>query len=102
MHLFASADKKPYCSSGEILNPSFEPSTSICKQSLENGEVFDTSKGKQPLTFEVGAGQLIQGFDKTVVGMSIGESKTVTIPPEEAYGDINDDLFVSTVWLSIF
>ena len=53
---------------------------------LESGEVFDTSKGREGLKFTVGAGQLIKGFDQAVVGMAMGEKKTVTIPPEEGYG----------------
>jgi len=61
---------------------------------LEDGEVFDTSEGKSPLTFTVGAGMLIKGFDQAVVGMKKGESKTVTIPPEEGYGKRNEDAFV--------
>lgn len=61
---------------------------------LEDGEVFDSSEGKQPLTFTVGAGMLIKGFDTAVVGMKKGESKTVTILPEEGYGPRNDEAFV--------
>jgi len=53
---------------------------------LEDGTVFDSSEGRQPLMFEVGAGQMIAGFDAGVVGMKLGESKTLTIPPEQAYG----------------
>jgi len=53
---------------------------------LENGEVFDTSENREPLEFKVGTGQMIQGFDNSVVGMELNESKTVTIPPEQAYG----------------
>ncbi|MBP2029134.1 FKBP-type peptidyl-prolyl cis-trans isomerase 2 [Methanohalophilus levihalophilus] len=53
---------------------------------LEDGTVFDTSIGRQPLGFTVGAGQMIAGFDNGVVGMAVGESKILTIPPEEAYG----------------
>ena len=53
---------------------------------LENGEVFDTSENREPLEFKVGTGQMIQGFDNAVVGMELNESKTVTIPPEQAYG----------------
>jgi len=53
---------------------------------FESGEVFDTSVGKQPLTFSAGAGQMIAGFDKAVMGMAVGDKKTVTLPPEEAYG----------------
>ena len=61
---------------------------------LDNGDVFDTSEGKTPLTFTVGAGMLIKGFDDAVIGMKKGESKTVTIPPEEGYGPRDDDAVV--------
>jgi len=61
---------------------------------IEDGEVFDSSEGKAPLTFTVGAGMLIKGFDDAVVGMKKGESKTVTILPEEGYGPRHDDAFV--------
>ena len=61
---------------------------------LEDGEVFDTSEGKTPLTFTVGAGMLIKGFDEAVVGMKKGESKTVTIPPEMGYGPRNEEAMV--------
>ncbi len=61
---------------------------------LETGEVFDSSQGKKPLTFTVGAGMLIKGFDQAVIGMKTGESKTVTIPPEQGYGPINEEAFV--------
>jgi len=54
---------------------------------LENGQVFDTSEGKQPLEFEVGAGKIIKGFDKAIVGMKKGEEKEITLKPEQAYGD---------------
>jgi peptidylprolyl isomerase len=53
---------------------------------FENGEVFDSSVDRDPLMFRAGAGQVIPGFDKAVLGMKVGDSKTVTIPPEEAYG----------------
>ena len=61
---------------------------------LENGEVFDSSEGKTPLTFTVGAGMLIPGFDNAVVGMKKGDSKTVTIPPEQGYGPRNEEAVV--------
>ncbi len=60
----------------------------------EDGKIFDTSEGKAPLTFTVGAGMLIKGFDTAVIGMKKGESKTVTIPPEEGYGVRNEEAFV--------
>ncbi len=59
---------------------------------LEDGKVFDSSKGKKPLEFEVGAGKVISGFDKAVTGMKKGEEKEVTIKPENAYGKPNDKL----------
>lgn len=51
-----------------------------------DGEVFDSSVGKDSLQFVIGAGQLIAGFDRAVVGMQPGEAKTVTFSPEEGYG----------------
>ena len=53
---------------------------------LENGEVFDTSEGRQPLGFQTGSGQLIKGFEDAVMGMSINEKKEFTLAPEDAYG----------------
>jgi len=54
---------------------------------LEDGTQFDTSEGREPLEITVGEGNIIPGFEKSVVGMEPGENKTVTIPPEDAYGD---------------
>ena len=59
---------------------------------LENGEVFDSSKDKDPLQFEVGAGQVISGFDNAVVGMGLNETKSITLSVEEGYGPVNDNL----------
>ncbi|MBE0596474.1 MAG: peptidylprolyl isomerase [Desulfuromonadales bacterium] len=53
---------------------------------LESGEVFDSSASREPLEFILGEGSLIPGFEEAVVGMQIGEEKTVSIPAEEAYG----------------
>ncbi len=53
---------------------------------LNDGSVFDSSQGRDPLEFVVGSGQVIPGFDKAVTGMATGEQKTVTIPADEAYG----------------
>lgn len=62
------------------------------KGTLSNGEIFDSSEGKDPLEFTLGAGQVIPGFDKGVQGMNINESKTINIPFTEAYGDVREDL----------
>ena len=53
---------------------------------LEDGTVFDTSETRGAITFELGKGQMIPGFEKAVEGMEPGESKTATIPTAEAYG----------------
>ena len=53
---------------------------------LEDGKVFDTSEGRGPLEFQVGAGQLIKGFEDAVMDMSLNEKKEFTLEPEEAYG----------------
>jgi peptidylprolyl isomerase len=59
---------------------------------LDDGTQFDSSKGRQPLQFVVGAGSMIQGFDEAVVGMKVGDTKTIKIPPEKAYGTVRPDL----------
>ncbi len=53
---------------------------------LTNGETFDSSEGREPLAFTVGAGQMIKGFDEGVKGMKVGDKKTVEIAAEDAYG----------------
>jgi len=53
---------------------------------LEDESVFDTSDGRDPLSFQLGQGQVVPGFEKAVSGMELGEKKTVTIPSDEAYG----------------
>ena len=53
---------------------------------LDDGTQFDSSDGREPLAFELGSGQVIPGFDKAVDGMTVGESKSVNIPAEDAYG----------------
>ncbi len=59
---------------------------------FDDGQVFDSSREAQPLEFEVGAGQVIPGFDQAVVGMGVGESKQVRIPEDEAYGPYNPEM----------
>lgn len=62
---------------------------------LSDGNTFDTSVGGEPLEFTIGTRQVIVGFNKAVVGMAIGEEKTVTIPSAEAYGAHNDEYVIS-------
>lgn len=59
---------------------------------LNNGEQFDSSEGREPLEFKLGTGQVIAGFDGALTGMSVGEKKVVTIPAAEAYGEHDPEL----------
>ncbi len=54
---------------------------------LEDGQVFDSSEGEEPLKFTVGQGHVIEGINKAVVGLKAGEKTSVSIPSEEAYGE---------------
>ena len=56
---------------------------------LPDGSTFDSSEGRDPLEFTVGSGQIIPGLDKAMPGMEVGESKSVHVPAEEAYGDVD-------------
>jgi len=59
-----------------------------------DGEVFDTSEGKDPLQFQIGSGQIIPGFETALMGKNIGEKVSVTVVPDQAYGPIREDLVV--------
>ena len=59
---------------------------------FDDGSVFDSSEGREPLQFKLGANDVIPGFEQAVTGMNIGDSKTVKIPAEDAYGPHQDDL----------
>ncbi|MGR3309599.1 MAG: FKBP-type peptidyl-prolyl cis-trans isomerase [Candidatus Brocadiales bacterium] len=61
---------------------------------LEDGSVFDSSREREPFEFTIGQKMAIPGFEKTIVGMEIGETKTVSFPPEDAYGPYKDGLLV--------
>lgn len=62
------------------------------KGTLENGDVFDSSFDRQPLEVQMGAGQLIKGFEDALKGMTLNEKKTFSLTPEEAYGNRNEQL----------
>ena len=64
---------------------------------LISGDVFDTSKDRQPLEFEIGSGKVITGFEKGVINMEVGESKRITIKPEEAYGQRREELVMNVM-----
>lgn len=59
---------------------------------LNDGSVFDSSQGRDPLQFQVGSGQVIPGFDAAVQQMDVGATQTVKIPSEEAYGAVRKDM----------
>ena len=59
---------------------------------LTDGQIFDSSLGREPLEFTVGAGQMIPGFDKGVLDMDLNEKKTLKVPAAEAYGETREDL----------
>ena len=61
---------------------------------LEDGTVFDTSiqEGRTPLTAKLGQGQLIPGFENGLMGMTVGETKTIEIEPKDAYGEVNEQM----------
>ena len=59
---------------------------------LKDGTEFDSSRGREPLEFALGGGQVIPGFDSAVEGMAVGDEKSVTIEPDQAYGARHDQL----------
>jgi FKBP-type peptidyl-prolyl cis-trans isomerase 2 len=61
---------------------------------LRNGETFDSSKGREPLEFTVGSGQVIKGFDEGVKGMKVGDKKTVEIAVKDAYGEKQQEMMI--------
>lgn len=62
---------------------------------LDDGTVFDSSAEREPLEFSLGSGNVIPGFEEAIVGMTPGESKTATIPAEQAYGPRRDELAIA-------
>jgi peptidylprolyl isomerase len=61
---------------------------------LTDGTLFDSSEGREPLEFTVGAGQMIKGFDVGILGMAIGEKKTLQIAAEDAYGMRDEEAII--------
>ena len=61
---------------------------------LDSGQVFDTSKEREPLEFKIGEGKLIPSFENGVIGMKLQESKTIKIPFAEAYGEKKPELMI--------
>ena len=61
---------------------------------LADGTEFDSSRDRDPLRFTIGTGQVVPGFEDAVYGMKVGETKTVTIPAAQAYGEREEDLII--------
>lgn len=59
---------------------------------MENGDVFASSQGNEPLEFNIGDGTVLPGVDIAVVGMAQGEKKTITLPPSDGFGEQNESL----------
>lgn len=59
---------------------------------LDDGTEFDSSREREPLGFTLGEGQLIPGFERAVIGMTVGDSKTVKVPAEQAYGPHHEEM----------
>ena len=59
---------------------------------FDDGTVFDSSKNHGPLEFEAGTGKVIPGFDQAIIGMEVGQEKTIKIAPKDGYGERNEQL----------
>ncbi|HIQ37768.1 MAG TPA: peptidylprolyl isomerase [Desulfocapsa sulfexigens] len=59
---------------------------------LDDGTIFDSSEGKDPLDVTLGSGAVIPGFDAALTGMEVGDKKTVKIPMDQAYGNHNAEM----------
>lgn len=62
------------------------------KATLDDGSVLESSEGKEPLTFEIGSGQVLPGLENAVRDMDVGETRTVRLDRTDAYGDVRDEL----------
>lgn len=61
---------------------------------LDDGQVFDSSEGREPLEFTVGEGEVIRGFERAVEGLALGEERTVTLAPQDGYGEYDPELVI--------
>jgi FKBP-type peptidyl-prolyl cis-trans isomerase 2 len=62
---------------------------------LEDGQIVGGSRGSQPLSFRIGKGKLIKPLEQAVIGMQVGQSRSVTVSPQEGYGQRNEDLVIT-------
>lgn len=59
---------------------------------LEDNMVFDSSQGRDPLQFQIGSQQVIEGFESALIGLNVGDKKTINIPSDKAYGEVRSEL----------
>lgn len=64
--------------------------------SFESGEIFDTSAEGEPLYFIIGEGDIIEGFDIAITGMTKGEKKSIVLTPDQAYGEYEEERMITT------
>ena len=63
-------------------------------EKMEDGTVVESSQDRDPLEFKIGEGNVISGLEQSVIGMRTGDKKTITIPPEDAFGQPREDLVI--------
>jgi FKBP-type peptidyl-prolyl cis-trans isomerase 2 len=107
--LFTKCKRIRRCGTGELIFLTILNTNKVCMQQVKSGDTvkvhyhgrltdgttFDSSAGREPLQFEVGSGMVIPGFDSGVMGMVVGDKKTIQIPVAEAYGPKNPDMIVA-------
>jgi len=60
---------------------------------LENGQEIDSNVGESPMVFQAGAGEMLPALEEELLQLEVGESKTIVLPPEKAYGPIREEAF---------
>lgn len=60
---------------------------------LEDGQVADTSEGREPLVYQQGAGQILPALEESLAGLAVGDEKQVSLSPEEGYGPVREELY---------
>ena len=70
------------------------------KGQLDDGTVFDSSAGREPLEFQIGANQVIPGFEAAVMGLDVGQKRATRIEPDQAYGPRRDEMVITVLSLA--
>ncbi|MCL4364851.1 MAG: peptidylprolyl isomerase [Candidatus Marsarchaeota archaeon] len=88
VYLYATHTPTPVVASGDTVEVYY---TGM----FQNGTIFNSNVGQQPLQFTVGSGQVITGFNNAVEGMTLNETRNITLSPDEAYGYANPNMIIS-------